>query len=144
MKKSFLIFIMFFLSSISVIADIDDRFFNALSTCTPYTNNGAFDTAGIAADYNSQILGWSEDKCVFKEKVNLMGLEACVICKLSKPQIKDFTDLATLYKDSLPSNIENMDVSSIEELKNNPVINLWNQYVQDPEVCTLNILETKK
>lgn len=139
MKKFYLSCLILFVATLCSFADHDDRFNQALINCTPYTSNGAIDTSNVSADYKSQILGWENDKCVFKKEVNFSGVNACLTCKFSQEQIKELTEVMTAYKTLQRYSGENIDITNQEALKNNPVVKTWNKYLTDQSVCSMSI-----
>ena len=34
---------------------------------------------------------------------------------------------------------EEIDLSDLENVKDNPIVKAWNKYLQDPNVCTMDI-----
>ena len=139
MKKIILAMLLFTLTSLCVFADHDERFFNALSNCTPYVSNGTVDTQGISADYKSQIVGWMNDKCLYKETVQFSGVDSCVTCKFTQNQINELVKVMKAYQTVQTYSGEEPDLSDIENVKNNPVIKVWNKYLQDSSTCSLDI-----
>lgn len=139
MKKIFISCFVLLVTSLCVFADHDERFFSALSDCKPYTSNGTVDTSGISADYKSQILGWNGNKCSYKETVNFAGIDTCVTCNFSRDQIDELTKVMRAFTTLQEYSGEEIDTSDLENIKNNPVVKVWNQYIQDPETCTMDI-----
>ena len=66
MKKIFLV-LSIILTASFVYAESDARFVNALKTCSPYESYGSMEVQSIGADYKSQIVGWENNKCVYKK-----------------------------------------------------------------------------
>ena len=139
MKK---IIILSFISAITVLtvmAEHDQRFFKALSNCTPYISNGSIEVSNVIVDYKSQIFGWENDRCVYKETVKFSDIDSCVICHFSRSQIADILGVMKNYKIAQSSTGEEVDIMNVKELKNTPVAKVWNRYLQDPTVCQLEI-----
>lgn len=139
MKKILLFLACVTVPTLCVYADHDERFFNALSTCAPYASNGTVDTQGISADYKSQIIGWQNDKCLYKETVQFSGIDSCVTCKFSQNQIDELVKVMKAYQTIQAYSGEEPDISDLESVKNNPVVKIWNKYLQDPSTCSLDI-----
>ena len=139
MKKIFLTIFSLIIVSQCVFADHDERFFNALSTCKSYTSNGSVETQGITADYKSQILGWSGDKCLYKETIGFSGIESCVTCSFTQNHIDELVKVMKAYQTIQQYSDEEIDLSDLENVKDNPVVKAWNKYLQDPNVCTMDI-----
>lgn len=139
LKKFIMLFFVSAITVLSVMADHDERFFNALSNCTPYISNGSIEVSNVIADYKSQILGWENDRCVYRETVKFADIDSCVICRFSSSQIADIIGVMKNYKVAQSSSGEEVDIMNIKELKNTPVAKVWNRYLHDPTVCQLEI-----
>ena len=117
----------------------DDKFINALRDCSSYKDSGNVNTEGITAQSTKEITGWNNDKCVYKEAVNLNGANVNIKCSFSKAQIKEITSVADAYYLTLQYSQENIDTSSLDSIKSNPLANVFNKYIQDPNVCSINM-----
>lgn len=141
MKKICILILSIFLLSLCTYAEHDERFFNALTSCSQYTSNGTIDTQGVTVDYKSQILGKNKDKCIYKKQLTFSGINSCVTCEFTKKQIEELTKVMRAYKVLQDFSEEDIDLSNSEEIKNNPVIKVWNKYIQDPSTCKMVIEE---
>jgi len=141
MKK---IFLSLFLVSIAVTVfatDIsqDDKFFAALRNCELYSNNGSVTTEGTNTAYKNRILGWKNGKCAYQEEVNFMGIVANVNCSFTKTQIDELVNVMQAYSTVQKYSGKEEDISNLQEAQNNPVVRIWNKYMQDPSVCNMDI-----
>lgn len=143
MKKYLLFFAAILITAMSVIAD-DAKFYNALQNCTSYSDGGTTTTEGKTVKFRNTIVGWQSDKCVYKETVNYGGMDVCITCKLSKPQLTELVDVMKAYSTVQKYTGENIDTSSLSAVKNNPVVGVWNKYLQDPSVCQMELPEELK
>ena len=141
MKKICILILSIFLLSLCVYAEHDERFFNALTTCSQYTSNGTIDTQGVTVDYSSQILGKTNNKCVYKKHITFSGIDSCVTCEFTQKQINELTRVMRAYKVLQDYTEEDIDLSNPENVKDNPVIKVWNKYIQDPSTCKMVIEE---
>ena len=91
-----------------------------------------------------QILGWQGDRCVYKEKVNFSGMDVTTTCKLTKSQITELTSVMNAYSLVQKYSNDNVDTSSLSAVQNNPVVKVWNKYMQDSSTCTMAGLEGQK
>lgn len=139
MKKILLFVASIAITSLCVYADHDESFFNALSTCSSYTSNGTVDTQGVSADYKSQIIGWQNDRCLYKETVQFSGIDSCVTCNFTQNQINELVKVMKAYQTVQAYSGEEPDISDLESVKNNPVVKVWNKYLQDPSTCSMDI-----
>ena len=114
----------------------DDKFINALRTCSSYKSSGNVNSDGINALSSTEITGWQNGKCGYKETVNLGGINVDIICNFSKQQIHEITSVADAYFLTLQYSQENPD-TSLDGVKNNPLANVFNKYVQNPNVCSI-------
>ena len=137
MKKFFAILILLF-SVISVFAN-DNDFFNALQNCSSYSNNGETKTDGILAKFQSQISGWDNNKCIYKEHVNYSGIDAITTCKFSQRQLDELVDVMRAYSKVQSYSTDKLDTSSLDNIKGNPVVNVWNKYLMDSSVCNIEL-----
>ena len=137
--KKLLVFILLVSISSPAFADHDEKFFNALKTCSPYVSNGALDLKNISADYNSKILGWQEDKCIYIERVNFSGLQGCLTCEFTQNQIDEISEIMQASKIIQNHTDEEIDISDNESLKHHPMTKMWNKYMNDPSICRIDI-----
>ncbi len=136
MKKYFIITVVLILTTLIVLAD-DTKFINALKNCSSYAESGTVNTEGMNVTSNKKIVGWDGDRCVYKEKVLFSGIESTVTCKLSKPQIDELTSVMQAYSLVQQYSNEDVDTSSLSAVQNNPVIKVWNKFLQDSSTCTM-------
>ena len=136
MKKIFLI-LGIILTASFVYAESDARFVSALKTCSHYESNGSMEVQSIGADYKSQIVGWENNKCVYKKYVSLQGLSLCTVCKFNKYHINQIVNTMEIYKTGFDEYGNEVDINNIEAMKNTPVVRLWNQYLADPSICNV-------
>ena len=140
--KKFLVTVFVICICIAVYAKSqDDKFINALRNCSSYKDSGDISADGINAQAIKTILGWHNDKCVYKEVINLNGTNVNIQCNFSKAQIKEITSVADAYYLTLQYSGENSDVSSLDAVKKNPLANVFNKYIQDPGVCSIGGLK---
>ena len=119
----------------------DDKFINALRTCSAFSDSGTVNAEGISAKTTKQITGWHDGKCTYKENVNISGMNVNMTCRFSKPQIQEITSVADAYYLTLKYSHENVDTSSLDAVKNNPLANVLNKYLQDQSVCEMSGLK---
>lgn len=143
MKRFLSIFVLLVLASISVTAD-DEQFYNALQNCSQFSDGGITTTDGQQVKFRNVISGWQGDKCVYKEIINYGGMDVCVTCKLSKSQLNEIVDVMRAYSTVQKYSGAPVDISSLDAVKNNPVVNVWNKYLQDSSVCAMELPEELK
>lgn len=139
MQKFLVLNLIFACTCLLVKAEHDERFFNALSNCTPYVSNGSIEVSNVIADYKSQIWGWENDRCVYKENVRFSNIDSCLTCKFSRADISEIMGVMKQYKITQSYSGDEVDIMNVEELKNTPVAKVWNRYLHDPTVCQLEI-----
>lgn len=138
MKKYILALLVVFLTILIVTAD-DSAFYNALQNCSAYSSSGETTTDGALAKFQSKILGWQNDKCVYKETVNYSGIDATTTCRFSKKQIDELVDVMRSYSTVQKYSADKVDTSSLNNIKGNPVVNVWNKYLMDSSVCNIEM-----
>ena len=136
MKKYLVITLAVLLTAIMVSAK--DDFASSLKNCSSYTDSGIVDTEGMKVKSTKQILGWQGDRCVYKEKVNFSGMDVTTTCKLTKSQITELTSVMNAYSLVQKYSGDSVDTSSLSAVQNNPVIKVWNKFLQDPSTCTMS------
>ena len=62
-------------------------FSKALKNCTPFSDSGQVQTAGMNVQSTKRIVGWQGDKCVYKESVKFMDITSDISCRLNKAQV---------------------------------------------------------
>ena len=115
-----------------------DDYIDALKNCSSYSDFGNVSTDGITATSHKQILGWHGDKCRYKETVNVGGSNVDILCNFSKSQIREITSVADAYYTTLKYSKSTPDTSSLEAIQNNPIVNVFNKYLQNPDVCSIS------
>ena len=139
--RKYLVFIIALLVTTLVVLAEDSGFTSALKSCSSYTESGTVDTSGMKVQSTKQILGWQNNKCVYKENINFSGMNTTVTCKLTKPQINELVSVMNAYSLVQKYSGQEPDLSSPEAAQNNPVVKAWNKYLQDPSVCTMSGLD---
>jgi len=122
-------------------ANSDDKFINALKNCSSYQESGTVNVQGISAVSSKSISGWQNNKCIYKENLNISGMDTNVTCKFSRQHINEISTVADAYYLTLKYSRQNPDTSSLEAAQNNPLANVFNKYLQDPAVCTIGGME---
>lgn len=138
MKKYLLLILTFVFISVLAYAG-EAEFFDALRNCSSYTSSGSSKTDGVILKFNNQILGWQNDKCLYKEQVNYGGIDACITCLLTRKQINELVEVMDAYTKLQKYTNTKPDVSSLDAVKDNPVVNAWNKYLADPNICNMQM-----
>ena len=136
MKKYFVICFVVLLSVITATAK--DDFASSLKSCSPFSDSGVVETEGMKVKSVKQILGWEGDRCVYKEKVNFAGMDVTTTCKFTKPQITELTSVMNAYSLVQKYSGDSVDTSSLSAVQNNPVVKVWNKFMQDSSTCSVN------
>lgn len=139
MKKFILLAI---LSAVTaLVAFADSEFITAFKTCSPFTDSGAVDTEGMHVESTKKIIGWEDNKCSYRETVNFSGINSTTACKFTKPQIDEIVSVMQAYEIVQKYTKESIDTSNLAATQNNPVVKVWQKYLQDPSVCTISGLK---
>ncbi len=139
--KKFLIILSVIVSLCLAVNANDDRFIEALKNCSHYTDSGSVNVSGVNAVTTKSISGWQNEKCIYKENLKMNGTNMNVSCHFSKPQIKEITSVADAYFLTQKYSATETDLSSLDAVKNNPLVNVFNKYLQDPSVCQITGME---
>ena len=143
MKKIY--FILFTISTVcllSVFAQNEDKFIDALRTCSPlYKESDTINVGGVNAISTKSMSGWNNNICVYKEIIKMNGMNITTTCNFTKKQTQEIVSVADAYYLTMRYNSEKIDTSSPEAVKNNPLFNVMNKYLQDSSVCTMSGLE---
>ena len=135
-KYLFAAFISFFTASMVLAEDfLSPRFMKALSNCSNFSENGNVKTEGIDFTSTKKILGTKNGKCIYQESINFSGNHATVTCKFSKQQINEIIEVMNAYDVVQKYSKEKIDTSSLSAVQDNPVVQVWNKYLQDKSVC---------
>ena len=136
MKKYFVIGFAVLLSVITVTAK--DDFASSLKSCSPFSDSGVVETEGMKVKSVKQILGWEGNRCVYKEKVNFAGMDVTTTCKFTQPQITELTSVMNAYSLVQKYSGDSVDTSSLSAVQNNPVVKVWNKFMQDSATCSVS------
>jgi len=140
MKKILTSIILVFCLTLIVKAS-NDMFIEALRNCSNYHDSGTVNVDGMNIVTTKSVSGWNNDKCTYKEKINMNGTDVTIACKFSRPQIKEIVSVADAYFLTQKYSGEQTDTSSLDAVKNNPITNVFNKYLQDPSVCEMSGLQ---
>ena len=136
-KYAVFILVLIFTCIIAVYAQSDDRFINALRDCSPsYRESDNINVNGNNVLSEKSLSGWNNGVCTYKESINFSGKQITTVCRFSKPQVQEIISVADAYALTLKYTNENIDLSSPEAVKNNPLAQVLNKYLQDKEVCS--------
>ena len=111
---------------------------SSLKNCSPYSESGTINTEGMNVTTKKQIMGKQGDRCVYKETVNFQGMNVTTICKFTQPQINEITSVMNAYSLVQQYSGDSIDTSSLDKVKDNPVVKVWNKYLQDSSTCTMS------
>ena len=136
MKKNLLIAICFAATVLSSIAQ-GNNFAQSLKNCSSYSESGVVETEGLKVKSTKSILGWQGNRCVYKENIVFGDINSTVTCKLTKNQITELTSVMNAYSIVQQYSNEKVDTSSLSKVQDNPVVKVWNKYLQDPSTCVI-------
>jgi cell fate (sporulation/competence/biofilm development) regulator YmcA (YheA/YmcA/DUF963 family) len=139
MKK--LAFLLLISSSVITVVFAQANFATSLKNCSSYSESGTVTTEGMDVTSTKQILGKQGDRCIYKETVNFSGMNVTTTCKFTQAQINEITSVINAYSLLNQYSENNVDTSSLEKVKNNPVVKVWNKYLQDSSTCTISGLK---
>lgn len=123
----------------ALISFADDlKFSQSLMHCTSYSESGSISTEGMEVISHKQILGWENNKCVYKEILQMQGTSTCIVCKFNKSQLSELTSVMNAYNVVQQYSDTKIDTSTLSAVKDNPVVKAWSKYLQDTSVCTIN------
>jgi hypothetical protein len=66
-------------------------------------------------------------------------MNTCIECRFTRAQLNNLTNVARAYRGADGYSFENIDITNINSLENNPVVNLWLRYLQDPTICSVSL-----
>lgn len=139
MKKYALLIICIAITTIIVSAN--SGFLASFKACSPYTEKGVVNTDGLEVNSKKEISGWQDNKCVYKESTSFSNINSTVTCKFTKAQLNEIASVMQAYDLVQKYSNETVDTSSLESAKNNPVVKVWQKYIQDASVCTISGLD---
>lgn len=137
--KRFIISGFILIFSAAIVSAGEERFYNALLNCSLYSESGQINTDGMNIKFRNQILGWDNGKCTYKEYVTAAGIDSCTTCQFSKKQINELVKVMSAYSTVQRYSGERPNLSNMSEVQKNPVVNVWNKYLQDSSVCTIEL-----
>lgn len=138
-KKFYLCLFICLIICLSVCsAQNDDKFVNALRTCSSaYNESDTVNVGGMTAISVKSMSGWHNSKCTYKETLKINGQNITTTCSFTKPQVNELISVADAYYLTLKYGGEKPDTSSLDAVKNNPFLNVMRKYLQDPSVCSM-------
>ena len=134
--KRILAIIAFVSIGIITVNAANSDFLSSFRSCSRYSESGNVKTEGLDVVSQKQILGMQDNKCVYKETVKFAGIEASTVCKFTKPQIAEIVSVMEAYSLVQKYSNEDVDTSSLSGVSNNPVVKVWNKYLNDSSVCS--------
>ncbi len=138
MKKAFFLPLIICFSALIVYAG-RSNFSDSLKNCSYYSESGNVNTEGMDVASTKQILGWKDNKCVYRESVDFLGTTTVITCKLTRPQIDEFCSVIDAYELVNKYSKENVDTSNLTAVQDNPVIKVWNKFLNDKATCSVDI-----
>ena len=136
--KKVLVLLSMFIICVSANAE-SDRFIEALRNCSALNDSDVITVNGVNAKSHKQISGWQNGKCTYKETINFGGNNVATVCQFTKPQIQEIVSVADAYALTQKYTQEELDLTSTDAVKNNPIVNVLSKYLQDPSVCSMNM-----
>ena len=134
--KKFLIIPAVVLTAVIAVNAGNSDFVSSFKSCTHYSESGNVNTEGLNVTSTKQILGREGNKCVYKESVKFSGIEASTVCKFTDAQVNEIVSVMQAYSLVQRYSDEDVDTSSLSAVSNNPIVKVWNKYLQDSNVCT--------
>ena len=142
MKKFILLLLVLIITCVTTTsAQNDDKFVNALRSCSSaYHESDTVNVNGINALSVKSLSGWKNNKCTYKETLKINGQNITTTCNFTKPQIEEIVSVADAYYLTQRYSKNSVDTSSLDAVKNNPLFNVLNKYLQNPSVCSMSEL----
>ena len=137
--RKFLLFLSFIVLTTLCVLAYDNSFYSALQTCSHYSADGNIKTEGMNVKVKEEILGKDGDKCVYQETLDIEGAKSCITCKFAKSQINELVKVMKAYSTIQEYTGEQIDTSKLSSVQNNPVVKVWNKYLNDSSVCTISV-----
>lgn len=122
-----------------VCAEYEDSFVNSMRTCSHYVKNGNIAAEGMQIDVKEEIVGYENDRCIYRETLNMAGAKSCITCRFTKSQINELVKVMDAYNTLQNYSEEKPDTSSVEAVQDNPVVKVWNKYLNDTSVCKIEM-----
>ena len=114
---------------------------SALRDCSSFSEFGVVNTEGMQVESRKQILGWENDKCVYKESVKFSGINTDITCRFTKAQITELSSVMNAYELLQGYSASDVDTSSVSAVQSNPVVKAWSKYLNNTSVCTMSGLD---
>lgn len=127
----------FVLRGSTVVANEITSFTDNLKNCLQYYGSQTVELNDVKFISTKQILGFQGDKCAYKESITTTDSNFTVSCMLSKSNIADLVKIMEDF-DKDPKS-QNIDLNDFEEVGDSSVVTGWSKYLQDPEVCSIEI-----
>jgi len=137
--KKFIIFLSFIIVTTLCVFAHDNAFYNALKTCSPFVNSGNVNTEGMNVKVKEEIMGRQDNKCVYKETLDISGSKSCITCRFTQNQINELVKVMSAYSTIQEYTGESIDTSKLSAVQNNPVVKVWNKYLNDSTVCSIEM-----
>lgn len=137
--KKFVLFLSFVIVTTLCVFAYDNSFYSALQTCTHYVSTGNVNTEGMNVKVKEEILGKENNKCVYKETIDISGSKSCIVCRFTQNQINELIKVMKAYSTIQEYTGEEVDTSKLSAVQNNPVVKVWNKYLNDSTVCNIEI-----
>lgn len=119
-----------------VIADEDD-FIDNLKNCTNYYENQSIILQDLKLTTVREIHGWKEGKCAYTETVSLADKDYTVNCKFSQNNINELVKIMEDFNGSQENN--KIDLNDYEQVQNSSVSTAWTKYLQNPDICSVQM-----
>ena len=137
--KKFVLFLSFVVITTLCVFAHDNSFYSALQSCSHYSSSGDVKTEGLNVKVKEEIIGRDGNKCIYKETLDIEGAKSCITCRFTQVQVNELVKVMRAYSTIQEYTGEEVDTSKLSAVQNNPVVKVWNKYLNDPSVCNIDV-----
>lgn len=134
MKKYISLLVILIIGTVAISAQTSSKIVQALANCSEYSESGIVNSEGVNFNSHKQILGMKDDKCVYEEKISFGGYNSTITCSFTQEQRNEIVSVMNAYE---IINSYSNDSSELSDVQGNPVVKVWNKYLQNPSVCVI-------
>lgn len=121
----------------NVQANDSTSFTDNLKDCTQYYGSQTVELQDLKLTTVREIHGWENGKCSYQETVSAGENKYSVKCMLSKENLEDLVKTMKDFENSVEN--KNLDLNDYEQVQNSSVVTGWSKYLQNPEICSVEM-----
>ena len=123
------------------IAENSIDFLAAFKNCDTFKSSDVVEIDGITSKVTKHLVGWDGYSCTYRETVEFKDLnfKSNVTCKFTGEQVKEIYTIMEAEAENSKKHPEKYQNLNLETAQKTPVVQVWNKYLGDSNVCKIEM-----